>query len=502
MEDFPQVEAKILHPLTDPKIPDIQEEAFTSMIPQLVSAWWVRDVQVVEALERYHKYANDEIAKGLEGLEAFNKEAADKRAELHVEDAINAAQTKLGLPQDIWNKIEEARGNSIEELENQVAEMQESAKNVTEELNALMAEARQEQEEEETYRRTFPTVPIPMDIMKYIQLIQQYLGMLDQAASGRTKVEEAMKSVEDYKTFLQGTKESIDAQLPTGDVTAETQNLLDDLRSANDDVSKLLEDRAKKVDDIMGMAKDDTAIRDELIRDKTVDQQGLFVRGFTPIAERISELRLSFECQEGYLAKLESRLHAFTQAVQSDPVVMERQRVFQGITNALTAQTDAKKFVEEGLSFYKRLQEIVDGVRSNFNTDLGKARVARGPSMQQPSGQPQYGQQQYGQPQYGQPQYGQQQYGQQQYGQQQYGQPQYGQPQYGQPQYGQPQYGQPQYGQPQYGQPQFRPYNQQQPGYMNQGYSNYNQGGSITCKYCSSLNQPGSRNCITCGKLL
>lgn len=373
--------------------------------------------------------------------------------------------------------MQEAQSNSIEALEGKVEEMRECAKSVAESLNALMAEAREEQAEEETYRRSFPQAPIPIDILKYIQMIQQYTTVLSQAASGESKVEEAMKSVEAFKPFLQGTKESIDAQLPTGSVTAETASLLDDLRAVNDEVSKLMEDRAKKVEEITNMAKDDTAIRDELIRDKTVDQQGLFVRGFTPIAERLSELKVSFESQDSYLAKLESRLNAFTQAVQADPVVMERQHVFEGISNALRAQSDALKFVEEGTTFYKKLEEIVAGIRANFNTELEKARVARGPSMQQ-GGQPQYSPYNQFMP-YGQySQYSQQQSNPQQNIPQQYGQ-----------------YGQ--YGQSQYGQ-----YSQQQPGYMNQGYSGYNQAGSITCQMCGSLNHPGSRTCITCGKML
>ena len=348
--------------------------------------------------------------------------------------------------------MQEAQSNSIEALEGKVEEMRECAKSVAESLNALMAEAREEQAEEETYRRSFPQAPIPIDILKYIQMIQQYTTVLSQAASGESKVEEAMKSVEAFKPFLQGTKESIDAQLPTGSVTAETASLLDDLRAVNDEVSKL-------------------------IRDKTVDQQGLFVRGFTPIAERLSELKVSFESQDSYLAKLESRLNAFTQAVQADPVVMERQHVFEGISNALRAQSDALKFVEEGTTFYKKLEEIVAGIRANFNTELEKARVARGPSMQQ-GGQPQYSPYNQFTP-YGQySQYSQQQSNPQQSTPQQYGQ-----------------YGQ--YGQSQYGQ-----YSQQQPGYMNQGYSGYNQAGSITCQMCGSLNHPGSRTCITCGKML
>ena len=89
VEDFPAVEAKILHALGEPKIPDIQEEAFANMIPQLVRPGLVR-----EALKRYHEYANGEIARGLAGLDAFNKAVTDKRAELHVEDAVGAARAR------------------------------------------------------------------------------------------------------------------------------------------------------------------------------------------------------------------------------------------------------------------------------------------------------------------------------------------------------------------------------------------------------------------------
>ena len=43
VEDFPAVEAKILHPLTEPNIPAIQEEAFSNMVPQLVVLAETRD---------------------------------------------------------------------------------------------------------------------------------------------------------------------------------------------------------------------------------------------------------------------------------------------------------------------------------------------------------------------------------------------------------------------------------------------------------------------------
>lgn len=49
---------------------------------------------MVEALKRYHEYADSEIARGLAGLDAFNKAVTDKRAELHVEDAVGAARAR------------------------------------------------------------------------------------------------------------------------------------------------------------------------------------------------------------------------------------------------------------------------------------------------------------------------------------------------------------------------------------------------------------------------
>ena len=49
---------------------------------------------MVEALKRYHEYANGEIARGLAGLDAFNKAVTDKKAELHVEDAVGQSRRR------------------------------------------------------------------------------------------------------------------------------------------------------------------------------------------------------------------------------------------------------------------------------------------------------------------------------------------------------------------------------------------------------------------------
>ena len=110
---------------------------------------------MVDALKRYHEYADQEIAKGLAELDAYNKAIADKKAELHVDEAvgdareseaqINAAQAKQGLPQDIWDKIQAAQSTSIGDLEGKVNEMKEMSKSVGECLTKLLADAQQEQ---------------------------------------------------------------------------------------------------------------------------------------------------------------------------------------------------------------------------------------------------------------------------------------------------------------------------------------------------------------------
>ena len=458
---------------------------------------------MVDALKRYHEYADQEIAKGLAELDAYNKAIADKKAELHVDEAvgdareseaqINAAQAKQGLPQDIWDKIQAAQSTSISDLESKVNEMKEMSKSVGECLTKLLADAQQEQMEEECYRRSYPQAPIPMDVMAVLKNAQTYMGTLQQAASGEAKVAEAMQNVEAYKAFLQGTRESIEAQLPTGEVSGATASVIEDLRSVNQEVSNIVTDREAKVNDIMNMAKDDTAVRDELIRDKSADPQGVFVRGFAPIADKLRELKLSMDCQEGYLTKLESRFAAFNEAVQNDPVVIERKKVFEGISSALNSYKDAERFITEGLTFYKRLDEIVRGLRANFDTDVEKARASRGgfqPSLPTPPQQPYQPQQSQGyQPNY--PPQPSQMYV--PYGQQPPSYAPYGQQPYAP-------YGQSSTYQPYGGNAGYAPYGTPQ-GYP-QNYDSYSQNGSVTCKSCGSLNQRSSKNCITCGKLL
>lgn len=78
MSDFPQVEAKILHPLTEPDIPNIGPGSFEKMVPQYV----------VDALARYHSFAQGELDKLIQSIEGYNKQLEQVKENLHVDNVV------------------------------------------------------------------------------------------------------------------------------------------------------------------------------------------------------------------------------------------------------------------------------------------------------------------------------------------------------------------------------------------------------------------------------
>ena len=241
------------------------------------------------------------------------------------------------------------------------------------------------------------------------QQAASYLSTLDQAKSGEMRVNEAMQKVMDARLYLQGTREQIESQLPKGELTGQSAIALDDVRRAASDIDRVLNERAAKVDDIVNMAKEDTKVRDELIREgQGCDERGLFVRGFSPIAEKLRELKLSMDCQDGYVNALQAKVDAFNVVRMNDPLVSQRQTVFESITQALKSFEEASSFIKEGMTFYDKLKQLVDQLRSSFESEKIKAQT-----FQQPV-PPQYQQQSFTpQPSYpapypnqGQPPYG------------------------------------------------------------------------------------------------
>ena len=77
-KDFPQVEAKILHPLTEPNIPQIGASAFVDMVPQFVT----------EALTRYHAFVNRELSERFAQIETYNKQLTDTKTALHINEIV------------------------------------------------------------------------------------------------------------------------------------------------------------------------------------------------------------------------------------------------------------------------------------------------------------------------------------------------------------------------------------------------------------------------------
>ena len=107
------------------------------------------------------------------------------------------------------------------------------------------------------------------------QQAASYLSTLDQAKSGEMRVNEAMQKVMGAGLFLQGTREQIESQLPKGELTGQSAMALDDVRRAASDIDRVLNERAVKLDDIVNMAKEDTKVRDELIREgRGCDERG------------------------------------------------------------------------------------------------------------------------------------------------------------------------------------------------------------------------------------
>ena len=99
VSEFPPVEPRIQHALEDPKIPDIQEDAFRSMIPQSVS----------EALQRYHQYVEENMNKDLKVIENANKELKDCQAALHISAILNAGEVTTGISDALWNRIQKVQ---------------------------------------------------------------------------------------------------------------------------------------------------------------------------------------------------------------------------------------------------------------------------------------------------------------------------------------------------------------------------------------------------------
>lgn len=81
VSDFPQVEAKILHPLTEPDIPNIGPQSFDKMVPQYV----------VDALARYHSFAQGELDKLVQSVDGYSKQLEQVKENLHVDNVVRTA---------------------------------------------------------------------------------------------------------------------------------------------------------------------------------------------------------------------------------------------------------------------------------------------------------------------------------------------------------------------------------------------------------------------------
>lgn len=86
VSEFPQVEAKILHPLTDPDIPNIGPGGFNKMVPQYV----------VDSLARYHSFAQGELDNLIKSIEGYSKQLEQVKENLHVNDVVRPVDSFEG----------------------------------------------------------------------------------------------------------------------------------------------------------------------------------------------------------------------------------------------------------------------------------------------------------------------------------------------------------------------------------------------------------------------
>ena len=381
-----------------------------------------------------------------------------------------------GLSDELWQRIQSIqRENGVAVLEEKSQEFKTISQRVWQRVETML-QTLQGQTSSSLYQQAL-----------------QYKQCLESARSGEQHVEEAMTQVQKVKTLLGESREQIDAALPRGSLSEACRQSLEDVKKAASDIDAVLAERTRRVEEITAMAQDETNVRNELISEgNNVDERGVFMRGFSPVSEKLRELKLSTECQDSYVSALAAKMQQFTIACQNDEVMKKRQALFEDLGSALDGYRNANAFLQEGLGFFRTMDQ-----RSQ---ELFQSCQSMGFSMSMPSApsQPQMSSPQQMSP----PQHPPYQPSQSSYPPQQSSyQPPYVPPQsqsYQQPY--QPPY------QP-YVPPQQQPYQSYQqpyqPPYQQQSYAGYSQqpGGKI-CPTCGCQNYPNATTCTTCNRRL
>ena len=298
--------------------------------------------------------------------------------------------------------------------------------------------------------------------------VKSFLGYLEEAASGEQKVDAQLKIMTDNRNYLVSSRAEIESGLPSTALSGPSLVALEELQKASMKIDTVLQDRQQKINSILALAKEDSKVRDELIREKgNADEQGIFAKAFTPMKDILHEIEVDIQCQDSYIIQLQQKLEDYNNAIKGDASLMQRQGILTTISNTISAYTTGSSYVNEGMTFYQKANNKYEELKKRFD-DL-KGTIQMNPMPSSNSGGEQY--QQPFSPQRFPPQpYPQQPFIPQQFHPQPYPQT--------------------------FAPPQFppQPYPQQP--------LNGNAGPAKICKYCSCRNNAMETYCVSCGKML
>lgn len=188
------------------------------------------------------------------------------------------------------------------------------------------------------------------------------MNTLNQATSGMSAVDKSLANVSSIRQYLEGDRTAIEARLPRGELSASTNAVLTEVRKSVQEVERILAERENKMSSLSSLANDVSKVRDELIRQgASADERSIFAHGFAPIAEKLREMQLDAEVQEGYMDRLQNVMESFTTARANDPVITQRQQIFEEISKAMESYKEAQRYVQEGMTFYNKLKDLTEG---------------------------------------------------------------------------------------------------------------------------------------------
>ena len=196
-----------------------------------------------------------------------------------------------------------------------------------------------------------------------VQRATDMTNKLNQATSGMSAVEQSLANVSAIRQYLEGDRATIEARLPRGELSASTNAVLAEVRKSVQEVERILAERENKMKSLSSLANDVSKVRDELTRQGAgADERSIFAHGFAPIAERLREMHLDAEVQEGYMDRLQNVMESFNTARANDPVITQRQQVFEEISKVMESYKETQQYIQEGMTFYNTLKDITEGM--------------------------------------------------------------------------------------------------------------------------------------------